>query len=248
MYQYNLKLSLVLSPWSPSFTVSVISGREEKIIHPREHISPDPISFETLTWHFMNASQKVGRKLNGLWTTGTSIKCHPELEYFMQFWSITWKRNRSDMWSMWCMLGNPPCLYFSCLLCVQWWLFSKRVWPWMQVQGNERNPHTDTKQMASPLYILYSLLILNSFHCFRPYGRHCCDMLMIKHLKPVLQRLKDRCEQAISLKLAYITWNVLSLDFSLDQHANFLKDAVSLNNLLTNSAKGSVNSCAWPKC
>lgn len=108
--------------------------------------------------------------------------------------------HQPDMWSMWCMLGNPPCLYCSCLL----WLFSKWIWPPLKVQGIERNPHKDTKQMASPLlYILYSLLILNSFHCFSPYGHHCCDMLMIKHLKPVLQRLKDWCEQAICLEMCF---------------------------------------------
>jgi len=78
----------------------------------------------------------------------------------------------------------------------------------LQVQGNEKDPHRNTKQMASELlHIQYSLLIFKSLNPFSLSDHHqCSHVVMIKRLLLVSQRLKDWIEQAIRLNPSIGIW------------------------------------------
>lgn len=98
IYQHNLKLSLV--HWLSVLHISRLE--EKKSICPRDHISSDPISFEMLTWHFVNALERVARKLNGPWTN-IIWKYHHKLGYFSRFWNVIqchkWNRASLTHWN-----------------------------------------------------------------------------------------------------------------------------------------------------
>ena len=69
------------------------------------------------------------------------------------------------------------------------------------IQGDEDGAFKSTKQMASQsLHIQSRLLISESFNRFSSGDHHqCSDVLMIRNVQLVSQRLKDLIEQAISL-------------------------------------------------